>query len=398
MDSIVEKRIMTMLPFLDEKQKRVYLATEAEGLGYGGVKAIHKLTGVSQTTIIRGKRELQEGGIELERVRKRGGGRKKVTEKYSDIEHEIEQIVADETYGNPEQVLTWTTKSLRNLENLLQQKGFEVSHDTIGNILKEMGYSLQQNQKMLQIGEQHPDRDGQFKHINKKSGEFIAQGQPVISVDTKKKELIGNFKNDGAEYGKKKSPTKVLDHDFPMEELGKVSPYGIYDVSRNEGFVNLGISHDTSEFAVESILRWWQTLGVNTYPLATKLYITCDNGGSNGSRRRLWKKQLQELADITKLAVHISHFPSGTSKWNKIEHKMFCFITKNWRGRPLISVETVVKLISNTTTSKGLRIVCVEDRNKYELGTIVTDEELAAVNIYRDAFHGDWNYCILPIE
>jgi hypothetical protein len=220
--------------------------------------------------------------------------------------------------------------------------------------------------------------------------------QPVISVDTKKKELIGNFKNHGSEYCKKKNPTKVLDHDFPIKELGKVVPYGIFDISRNEGFVNLGISHDTAEFAVESIMRWWQTLGNNTYPYAQKLYITSDNGGSNGSRVKLWKKQLQEFANISGLEVHVSHFPSGTSKWNKIEHRMFCFISKNWRGRPLISVETVIQLISNTSTEKGLKIICVEDKNHYELGTKVTDRELAEINMTKDSFHGDWNYAIAP--
>jgi hypothetical protein len=272
--------------------------------------------------------------------------------------------------------------------------GFDVTHDTIGNVLRDMGYSLQQNQKMLQVGAPHPDRNAQFEYINKKCGEFIEQGEPVISVDTKKKENIGNFKNNGAEYSQKKEPTKVLDHDFPIKELGKVAPYGIYDINRNEGFVNLGVSHDTAEFAVESILRWWQTLGRNTYPNASKLLINSDNGGSNGSRIRLWKKQLQQFANITGLDVHISHFPPGTSKWNKIEHKMFCFISKNWRGKPLISVETVIDLISNTTTAKGLKIVCIKDENTYELGTKVTDEELAEIKITRDEFHGDWNYVI----
>jgi len=394
MDSISGKRIKTMLPLLDEKQKRIYLATEAESLGFGGLKAVHKLTGVSMTTIIRGKKELQEGNLEHSRIRKSGGGRKTIGQKYSNIKEEIEQIIGNSTSGNPENILLWTTKSLRNIQRALGEKGFVISHDTIGNILKEMGYSLQQNQKMLQVGTPHPDRDTQFGYINKKCNEFIQQGQPVISVDTKKKEIIGNFKNNGAEYMQKKNPSKVLDHDFPIKELGKVAPYGIYDISRNEGFVNLGISHDTAQFAVESILRWWQALGRNTYPEASKLYINIDNGGSNGSRVRLWKKQLQELANITGLELHVSHFPPGTSKWNKIEHRMFCYISKNWRGRPLISIETVIELISSTTTSKGLKIVCVEDDNKYELGTKVTDEELAGINITKDIFHGDWNYKI----
>ena len=350
MDSGLATKIKTMLLLLDEKQKRLFLALEANALGRGGVKLIHEITGVSQTTIIRGKKELVTGeSANDKRIRKSGGGRKKLTQKYENIKEEIEKIVADKTYGNPENPLTWTTKSLRNLKGYLKEMGYKINHDTIGKILKELGYSLQQNQKMLQNGESHPDRDEQFKFINQKSSKFIQQNQPVISVDAKKKELIGNFINGGAEYSKKKSPIKVLDHDFLIKELGKVTPYGIYDISRNEGFVNLGISGDTSEFAVVSILRWWQTLGVKTYPNAKKLYINCDGGGSNDSRRRLWKKQLQDFANITRLEVHVSHFPPGTSKWNKIEHKMFCFISKNWRGKPLISVEAVVHLISSTT-------------------------------------------------
>jgi hypothetical protein len=247
---------------------------------------------------------------------------------------------------------------------------------------------------MLQLGEPHPDRNAQFEFIEKKCREFISQGQPVVSVDTKKKELIGNFKNGGAEYGKKKEPIKVLDHDFPIKELGKVAPYGIYDISKNEGFINLGTSHDTAKFAATSILRWWLALGSHTYPGATRLYVNCDSGGSNGSRVKLWKVQLQELADLTGLEIHVSHFPPGTSKWNKIEHRMFCYISKNWRGRPLVSIEAVIELISSTSTKAGLKVVCVEDRNEYALGAKVTDDELAEVNIERDAFHGEWNYAI----
>jgi transposase len=397
MDGATATRITRILPILNEKQKRLFLAAEAEGIGRGGVKAIHELTGVSRTTIIQGKKELGENeGTGRNRIRKSGGGRKAVTEKYVDVKREIEKIVEDETYGNPEAVLLWTTKSLRNIQEALQGYGIEVSHVTIGNLLKQLDYSLQLNQKMLQTGSPHPDRDAQFKYINEKSLEFIGEGQPVISVDTKKKELVGNFKNNGTEYHLKKNPVKVLDHDFPLKELGKVAPYGVYDISRNEGFVNLGVSHDTAEFAVESILRWWQTLGKNTYPNATKIYINSDNGGSNGSRNRLWKKQLQEMANITGLAIHVSHFPPGTSKWNKIEHKMFCYISKNWRGKPLISVETIINLISSTATSQGLKIVCKKDDNTYELGKKVTDEELSQINIHADSFHGDWNYSIAP--
>jgi transposase len=399
MDSELATKINTMLPLLNEKQRRIFLALEANAFGRGGVKLMHEISGVSQTTIIRGKAELKKGKPEGgERIRKQGGGRKKTTEKYEGIKDEIERIVADTTYGNPENPLSWTTKSLRNLKACLKEKGYDVNHDTVGKMLKELGYSLQQNQKMLQLGEPHPDRDEQFRFINKKSLEFIRQGQPVISVDTKKKELVGNFISEGAEYSKKKSPTRVLDHDFPIKELGKVAPYGVYDISKNEGFVNLGISHDTSEFAVASILRWWQTLGSNTYPGARRLYINCDGGGSNNSRRRLWKKQLQEFANITGLEVHVSHFPPGTSKWNKIEHRMFCYISKNWRGKPLVTVEAVVHLISSTTTSKGLKITCVKDERLYELGTVVTDEEFDAINIIREDILGAWNYMILPCK
>ena len=397
MDSMLATKINTMLPLLDERQARLFLALEANALGRGGVKLVHEISGVSQTTIIRGKKELEEGITPDDgRVRKPGGGRRKLTQKYDDIKDAIERIVSDKTYGNPENPLTWTTRSLRNITEKLVEARYEIKHDTVGKILKELGYSLQQNQKMLQLGEPHPDRNEQFEFINRKSGEFVRQNQPVISVDTKKKELVGNFENAGAEYSKKKEPTRVLDHDFPIKELGKVAPFGIYDISRNEGFVNLGISHDTAEFAVESILRWWQTLGVNTYPSAAKVYVNCDSGGSNGYRRKLWKKQLQEFANITGLETHVSHFPPGTSKWNKIEHKMFCFISKNWRGRPLITVEAIVNLISSTSTTKGLKITCVEDNNHYELGTTVTDDELAALNIVRDSFHGEWNYAVLP--
>lgn len=396
----MEEHIKSMLPLLDEKQKRLFLASMAKTYGHGGVKKVCEISGCSPHTIIKGKKELEEGIPENDgRVRKSGGGRKQLADEYPDLLCWIERIVSNETYGNPENPLVWTTKSLRNIQDaILSKHGVYISFKSIGTQLKKLGYSLQLNQKMLQVGSEHPDRNTQFEFINGKSKKFIEQGQPVISVDTKKKELVGNFKNNGAEYSKKKNPTKVLDHDFPLKELGKVAPYGIYDIAKNEGFVNLGLSKDTAEFAMESILRWWQTLGVNTYPDATKLYINCDGGGSNGSRVKLWKKQLQELANITGLEMHVSHFPPGTSKWNKIEHKMFCFISKNWRGKPLISVETIISLISSTTTKEGLKIVCVKDENVYQLGKKVTDEELSEINIKKEKVCGEWNYTILPTK
>ena len=308
------------------------------------------------------------------RIRKPRGRRKKITEKYEGIEAEIERMLTDETCGDLEQVLTWTHKSLRYLEGVLQQKGYTISHKTIAKVMKEMGYSLQHNQKMVQHGEPYPDIDAQFTYISTKSCEFIEKGLPVISVDTKKQVFIG---------------------DFPIQELEKIAPYGVYNVSEDESFVHLGISHDTFEFAVESILRWWQTLGKNTYPKAKELYITCDNGGSNGSNHKLWKKQLQEMATITGLSIHVSYVPSGTSKWKKIEHTMFFFISENWKGLQVLSIETAIRLISSTT-SKRLNIVCAKDKKKYELGTVVTYKELAAMNIVKSDFNGDWNYVIHP--
>jgi len=395
MDNTTKNRIEKMFPMLDERALRRYLAIEANGLGHGGITDVSNLTGVSRTTITRGIKELEnESAEKIVRIRKKGGGRKKVIDSQIGIEKQLNDLLESNTVGNPENPLKWTAKSLRNLADALENAGFKVSHDTVGKILVNLGYSLQMNKKCLQVGSMHPDRNAQFEYINNKSKLFIADKQPVISVDTKKKELIGNFKNNGAEYSKKHMPTKVLDHDFPLEELGKVNPYGIYDINENIGFVNLGTSKDTAEFAVESILRWWNTLGKHTYPNAKKLYINCDGGGSNGSRVRLWKKQLQEFANITGLEIHVSHFPAGTSKWNKIEHKMFCFISKNWRGKPLISIETTIDLISSTTTTKGLKIKCVRDNTCYELGKTVSDEEFEAINILKDDFHGEWNYSI----
>jgi hypothetical protein len=306
--------------------------------------------------------------------------------------------VCGATYGDPENPLRWTTKSLRNLSEELGRQGFGIGHVKVGHLLKELGYSLQQNQKALQVGEQHIDRDAQFGYINDKARAFMGDGQPVISVDAKKKELVGNFANKGGEYLPSGHPALVLDHDFPILGLGKATPYGIYDMRENEGYVSVGVCGDTAAFAVQSIKSWWDEMGSDRYRKADKLYVTCDGGGSNGSRNRLWKRSLQQLSNETGLEIHVSHLPPGTSKWNKIEHRMFSHISKNWRGRPLVSLAVIISLIQATTTKGGLSIKCQLDPNEYELGIKVTDEEFGNLNIYRDGFHGEWNYWILPSE
>jgi transposase len=395
MDNITKERIGKMLPNLNEKEKRRYLAIEAKGLGRGGIAEIIKLTGVSRNTIKLGFAEIESNATENKnRIRKEGGGRKKIVDTQVEIVLALEKQLESSTIGNPENPLKWTAKSLRNLAKELQKEGFVVGHVTIGEILKGLGYSLQMNKKSLQVGIPHPDRNAQFEYINEQAKSFINANEPVISVDTKKKEMIGNFKNNGAEYAKKNQSTKVLDHDFMLPELGKVNPYGVYDINNNLGFVNLGISSDTAEFAVESIHRWWMSMGVELYPNATKLYITCDGGGSNGSRLKLWKTTLQELANKTKLDIYVSHFPPGTSKWNKIEHRLFSYISKNWRARPLVSIEVTISLIASTTTENGLKVKCILDENIYKKGLKVSDELLSSVAINKDAFHGEWNYFI----
>jgi len=409
MQDIVESRIKVMAQLLPENIRRIYLAFEAEALGYGGLTLISRLTGVSFTTLRTGVKELKDGTIETLvqnynassperpfRERAPGAGRPSATQKFQDLEARLEKILADSTYGSPTQVLLWTTKSLRHLEGILRSEGYQVSYRTIGKILLKLEYSLQLNQKNLQVGGKHVDRDAQFQFINQHALSFMDQGEPVISIDAKKKENIGNFIGKGAEYAPKKTPVKVLDHDFPIPELGKAVPYGIYDIHANEGFVNVGISADTAEFAVESIYQWWLQMGRERYPEASKLFITADGGGSNGSRNRLWKTSLQDLANRTRLEICVSHFPPGTSKWNKIEHRMFSQITKNWRGRPLVSLEVIVSLIAATTTQKGLKIQCQPDKNIYGKGKKVTDKELAEVNICGKDFHGEWNYTIAP--
>ena len=396
----MEELIKTMLPLMDEKQARLFLAGCANTLGHGGIKTVSAISGASQITIMRGKKELESGNyIPKDRVRRVGGGRKGIEETYPNLSEWIEEIVSPETYGNPENPLRWTTKSLRKIqEAILTKHHVYVSFRTVATILEKLEYSLQSNKKMLQVGESHPDRNAQFEFINNKAKEFIASGQPVISVDTKKKEIIGNYANNGQEYRPVKNPKLVYDHDFPKDELVKVAPYGVYVVNDNTAFVNLGTSSDTSEFAVESIYRWWTTVGKSNFPEATKVMINCDCGGSNGYRTRLWKVELQHLANITGLEIHVSHLPPGTSKWNKVEHRLFCYITANWKATPLIDIETVIHLISNTTTSKGLKVICRKDDNIYLKGIKIPDDEFKQINVVKIGDFGAWNYKFLPDE
>jgi transposase len=399
-DEKAAKRIQKIVPILDENQKRMYLAAEAESLGRGGISQISEVLGVSRNTIAAGIKELS-GAVERApagRIRKEGGGRKSIEQTQPGIMEALESLVSESSYGDPESPLRWTTKSLRNLSDALLAKGFSISFSKVRQMLNDLGYSLQLNQKMLQVGEPHPDRDEQFRHISETAAAFLSEGLPVISIDCKKKELVGNFRNQGAEYAKSGQPVKVLDHDFPLPELGKVAPYGVYDMARNEGFINLGISSDTARFAVNSVRQWWDEMGMARYPGASKLYITADGGGSNGSRNRLWKTELQQLANETGLQFQVSHFPPGTSKWNKIEHQLFSYISKNWRGRPLETLMVIISLVESTTTKKGLKVKCGLDTNEYETGIKVSEEELQRINISRDDFHGEWNYCISPSE
>jgi hypothetical protein len=384
---------------LNEKQKRQYAATLAKTYGYGGATIIHEITGLALNTITRGKKELTLTPTEhkTKRIRKPGGGPKCAEEKYPKIHKHIKQIIDDNTYGSPEKVLTWTTQSLRSItQKLDKQYGEKVTHVTVSTILQTRGYSKQANQKMLQVGEPHPDRNAQFEHINQTAKDFITEGQPVISVDTKKKENIGNFKNNGQEYRRCRDPRKVLDHDFPFEALGKVAPYGVYCQNDNTGFVNVGVSgRDTADFAVESIARWWFCVGKHTFLDAKKLLITCDCGGSDGYRVKLWKYRLSELAKRIGLDIYVCHFPPGTFKWNKVEHRLFCYISRNWQGKPLVDVETVVSLIGSTRTSAGLRVICQRDDTVYRTAQTVSDEEFKRIPLSRIAPFENWNYILL---
>ena len=395
-----------MVPLLDERQRRVFLGLAADAVGRGGVTEVVELTGAGKNTVYQGKREARDLPDDPRarpkppssgRVRAEGGGRKGVEEAQPGITDALLSMLDGSVVGNPENPLCWTTKSTRNLSAALGGMGFGAGPDTVGKILKDNGFSLQQNRKYVESGSPGPDRDAQFLFIGDLSASMLVAGQPVISVDCKKKELVGNFRNGGAEWHPRGAAPRVNDHDFRSQADGLAVPYGVYDIGRDEGYVSVGVSAETGEFAVNAIRCWWETMGRERYPRATRLMITADGGGSNGSRNRLWKRSLQALADETGLTIMVCHFPPGTSKWNKIEHRLFSFISRNWRGRPLVSYKVIVSLIANTTNGGGLTVECAMDTGEYPKGVKVTDDEMAALALERDAWRGDWNYVISPL-
>ena len=401
-ESIIKEVIGTMFPLLNEAQRRLLAGSLAKGYGYGGEKIVREHSNLSAPTMSKAAREVKNktyGHVEAGRSRKIGGGRKSLLRGQNGLLDFIDSILQQNTYGNPMSVVSYTSLSMRDIAKaVFDEKGIKISQNIVSNALEELGYSKQKNQKMEQLGEQHPDRDAQFKHINKTGIQYIANGQPFISVDCKKKENIGNFKNTGKEYRHIQDARRVLDHDFPIAELGKVAPYGIYSINDNTGFINLGTSHDTAEFAVQSVRSWWYSIGKHTFPDATKLYISADGGGSNGSRNRLWKWELAKMAQETGLEIEVSHFPPGTSKWNKVEHRLFCYISKNWEGKPLLDIVTVVKLITSTTTQNGLKVACTVDNNIYETGLKVDDKDLDKIDIEFLGPNKGWNYIIRGLK
>jgi len=380
---------------LDERQRRLLLGVEARRLGRGGIKALAEATGVHPDTIARGVRESEGVAEPARRVRAGGGGRKKLSDTDPELMAALKALVDPDSRGDPMSPLVWTTKSTRNLAAALTAAGHRVSDRTVARMLRALGFSLQANAKVLE-GRQHEDRDAQFRYLNRCVGEHVAAGQPVISVDTKKKELVGDFKNQGREWRLKGKPELVRVHDFKDKKLGKAIPNGVYDLKLDKGYVNVGIDHDTAQFAVNSIRSWWQHLGCERYPAAPRLTITADCGGSNGNRTKLWKVELQKLADETELELEVCHFPPGTSKWNKIEHRLFSFITMNWRGKPLVSLETIVNLIAGTTNTSGLEVYARLDHGTYPDKIRVTDADMKTLNIHRHDFHSEWNYIIKP--
>jgi len=391
----IAEKLAIVLPHLNEKQRRLLIAAEAKMLGWGGISKVAQATGVSRVTIHKALTEIESKKVIAERIRKPGGGRKDITEYHPNILEKLEALVDPVTRGDPRSPLRWTCKSTRQLSQELGRKGYSISNVTVAELLHRLDYSLQANAKTLE-GASHPDRDAQFEYINSRVKGFLRRHQPVISVDTKKKELVGNFKNGGKEWQPKGEPEKVEIHDFASPEFPKIIPYGVYDIGQNMGWVNVGTDHDTASFAVASIRRWWFGMGRAVYPNATDLLICADCGGSNGYRIRLWKIELQTLASETGLRTTICHFPPGTSKWNKVEHRLFSHISMNWRGRPLVSHEVIVRLIGETTTSTGLEVKAQLDKRKYPVKVKVTDEEMKMIKIRPHKFHGEWNYSIVP--
>jgi transposase len=395
-EDAIGERYRALAGELDERRRRLWAAAEARSHGRGGIAAVARATGIAENTIRAGLRELESGeSLEPGRVRRRGGGRKPLRESDPTLVSDLERLVDADSRGDPEQPLRWTAKSVRKLAAALRELGHPVSHETVARLLRSLGYSLQANAKVRE-GASHPDRDAQFQHINETVAKAIAAGEPAISVDTKKKELVGDFKAGGRELRPKGSPIPVRVHDFRDAELGKAIPYGVYDLADDTGWVNVGIDADTAQFAVASIRSWWQHLGRERYPHATTLTITADCGGSNGNRTRLWKTELQALADETGLQVTVCHFPPGTSKWNKIEHRLFSFISQNWRGKPLVSRQVIVNLIAATATRTGLEVYAQLDERRYPKDIKISNQQLAAIQLHGDPFHPEWNYTIKP--
>src|SRR6266566_8840605 len=392
----IKQRYERIAGELTERTRRLFAANEALSLGWGGISAVSRATGLSRQVISDGIQELQgESQAEEGRVRRQGGGRKSNVSKDPKLSADLERLVEPVTRGDPESPLRWTSKSVRKLAKELQGMGHQVSHELVSELLHGLGYSLQANRKTQEGGE-HPDRNAQFEHLNAQAAAFLAAGEPVVSVDAKKKELVGDFKNPGREWHPQGEAEEVRVYDFPIKDLGRATPYGVYDLGRNAGWVNVGIDHNTAAFAVESIRRWWNEIGCAQYPEAKRLLISADGGGSNGSRVRLWKWELQQLADETGLSIMVCHLPPGTSKWNKIEHRLFAWISQNWRGKPLVSYAVILKLIAATTTETGLTVQCQLDTNLYPAGRKIADEEMPTLSIHPDSFHGEWNYTILP--
>lgn len=392
----IRDKYRKLLPVMTERSRRIWAATEAQALGRGGISAVARATGINRNTIMKGLRELESPEmLTPDRIRRPGGGRKRASVVDRTLTEDLDRLIDPLTRGDPESPLRWTCKSVRKLASELKRKGHQVSHTVVAALLHEMGYSLQANRKVRE-GKKHPDRNEQFERISRKVRHRMSRHQPAISVDCKKKELVGDFKNSGRKWHPKGRPEEVRVHDFKIKELGKAIPYGVYDLHQNMGWVSVGVSHETATFAVATIRRWWRQPGRKSYPRANSLLIVADSGGSNGSRVRLWKWELQKLANETGLKISVCHLPPGTSKWNKIEHRLFSYITQNWRGTPLLTHATIVNLIANTSTTTGLKVRCVLDKKHYPPKVEVTDEQMSSIHIKRDAFHGEWNYTIHP--